>query len=406
MHVLIAGGGIAGLEALIALRSLAGGAVRLTLLSPEAGFVHQPMSVGVPFAVTPGSQIPLERVAAEFGAAFVKDSMAEVRADEHVVVTGEGEEIAYDKLIVAAGAPRAAVYPNATTFRGAQDVERLHGLVQDVEAGIVRRIAFVIPAGVAWTLPAYELALMTARRAYEMCVEVELSLVTPEDRPLSVFGAKAADDLERLLEEAGIRLFTGAVAAVPAKGSVLVHPGDERIECDRVVALPVTHGPEVRGLPADSGGFIPTDRFARVAGVRDVYAAGDGTNFPLKQGGIACQQADAAASHIAAAAGVSLEPEPFRPVLRGRLLTGDAPLYMRRDLSGRLAGREESGGQMLWWPGTKVAGKYLAGYLADSDDSTRENGPKTGFRRRALLSAATAGFQELPLRGYEYARWA
>ena len=59
-----------------------------------------------------------------------------------------------------------------------------------------------------------------------------------------------------------------------------------------------------------------------MSGAEDVYAAGDGTNFPIKQGGIACQQADAVAEVIAKAAGASLEPRSFRPVLRGRLITG------------------------------------------------------------------------------------
>ena len=85
------------------------------------------------------------------------------------------------------------------------------------------------------------------------------------------------------------------------------------------------------GLPSDAEGFLVTDDHARVQGVPDVYAAGDVTAFPVKQGGIACQQADAAAADIAARAGAPVEPEPFSPVLRGMLLTERWARFLRRD---------------------------------------------------------------------------
>ena len=93
-------------------------------------------------------------------------------------------------------------------------------------------------------------------------------------------------------------------------------------------------GPRIDGLPADANGFIPVDDHGRVKGTEDVYAAGDGTNFPIKQGGLGTQQADAVAPHIAHRLGASVEPEPFRPVLRGKLLTGQESLSMKADVAG------------------------------------------------------------------------
>jgi sulfide:quinone oxidoreductase len=98
-----------------------------------------------------------------------------------------------------------------------------------------------------------------------------------------------------------------------------------------------------------------------------VWAAGDATAFPIKQGGLAAQQADAAAQSIAAAAGVAIEPEPFHPVLRGVLLTGRGEHWIRRDVGGG-AGEGEAKRHALWWPPTKVAGRYLAPYLAGLDE--------------------------------------
>jgi sulfide:quinone oxidoreductase len=128
----------------------------------------------------------------------------------------------------------------------------------------------------------------------------------------------------------------------------------------------------LRGLPCDDDGFIPVDRHGRVPRAPDVWAAGDATNFPLKQGGLATQQADAVAEALAAELGAPVEAQPFRPVLRGLLLTGGAPLYLRSALSpsGRPASAESRvlrsrvSGRALWWPPGKIAGRYLAPLLA------------------------------------------
>jgi sulfide:quinone oxidoreductase len=326
---------------------------------------------------------------------------------DQAVLLEDGGFVAWDRLVIAMGAPRVAVYDHATTFRGENDVQAVHGLVQDVEMGVARRIAFVVPAGVAWSLPLYELALMTARRAFEMNMDVELTLITPEDRPLGVFGAAAASEVEERLEQAGVALRCRAVADIPAKGQIILRPGGETVECDRIVALPVSRGPALEGVPADADGFIPIDSFARVAGVENIYAAGDGANFPLKQGGLACQQADAAAQHIAFSLGHLDDPEPFRPILRGQLLTGEKPRFMRRDVTARHLRTEVTGDRPLWWPATKIAGRYLSAYLAEYDHSG-ERGEQIapGVRRRAFLSPASDDSLEIPLRGYEYtAHW-
>ena len=403
-RIVIAGGGVAALEAVIALRALVGAEPWITMVAPNNDFVYQPLSVGEPFALGDTPRLPLEQFAGDLDIEWRKAAVKEIGADRAVLLDGGGW-VAYDKLIVAMGAPREAVYEHATTFRGEHDVQSVHGLVQDVEMGDIRRVAFVVPAGVAWSLPLYELALMTARRAFEMNMDVELTLITPEDRPLGVFGALASSDVERRLDDAGIRLVPRTVAEIPSKGSILLQPEGERIECDRVIALPVSRGPAIPGLPSDDG-FIPIDSYARVAGMTGVYAAGDGANFPLKQGGLACQQADAAVEHIAFTLGRVEEPQPFRPVLRGQLLTGERPQFMRRDVTARRDSTEESGEQPLWWPSTKVAGKYLAAYLADHEgDRHAADVVAPGVRRRAFLTPATDDGMEIPLRGYEYAHW-
>src|SRR5207244_5225616 len=101
--------------------------------------------------------------------------------------------------------------------------------------------------------------------------------------------------------------------------------GGENINVDRVVALPELVGEPIPGVPHDEKGFIPVDQHGAVRGLPDVYAAGDGIAYPVKQGGLATQQADAAAEAIAATLGAAIEPKPFRARLRGQLLTGLGP---------------------------------------------------------------------------------
>jgi sulfide:quinone oxidoreductase len=396
LHVVIAGGGVGGLEALIALRELAGERVQLTLVAPDDDFVYRPLSVGEPFALGPPEHVPLNRVARDFDATLSAEALAGVDADARTATLASGDVVAYDKLVVALGGRREPVYPHAATFRGQEDSEALHGLVQDVEEGYSRRIVFVVPTGVAWSLPIYELALMLADRARSMGMDSELTIVTPEESPLAVFGRRASDDVAALLEAAGISVRASTTAEIPAQGKVVLHPGAEAIECDRVVALPVVRGIPIAGLPNDSDGFLPIDSNVRVIGITDVYAAGDGTTFPLKQGGIATQMADTAAADIAREAGVLVDPEPFRPVLRGRLMTGDKPHFMRREVANP-SHQGESGEHMLWWPPAKIAGKRLAPYLAHL---ARER------RHGADLEDAVRHADDVQLHGYEFAsRW-
>jgi sulfide:quinone oxidoreductase len=360
----VAGGGIAGLETIIALRDLAGERVDITLLTASPHLEYRPLSVREPFAGSAAGRLPLEFVAEDFGVELRHDSLAWVAPRSHVAFLASGDEIEYDQLVVALGARRVKAFEHATTFRGSEDSEALHGLIQDLEGELVKRIVFVVPSGVAWSLPLYELALMTARRASDMCLDgVELSIVTPEERPLAVFGPAAGDELEDLLGAAGITLHCCAHAELPARGLVRLHPSGDVLDCDRVVALPRIEGPALRGLPADADGFIPVNAHGAVRGAADVYAAGDGTDFPVKQGGLACQQADAVAEAIARRAGAAIEPRSFHPVLRGNLLTGSAPRYLRNDLSGRNGDASAAGERELWWPAAKVAGRYLAPYL-------------------------------------------
>ena len=97
-------------------------------------------------------------------------------------------------------------------------------------------------------------------------------------------------------------------------------------------------------------------------GLPGVYAAGDGTNTPSSTVGSVRSRPAQVAEEIAARAGASLEPAPFHPVIRGKLITGDESLNLQADIAGG-AGRA-SRASTTWWPPQKIAGKYLSAQLS------------------------------------------
>jgi sulfide:quinone oxidoreductase len=361
-RALVAGGGVAGLETVLALQALAGDRLRIELLAPGRHFTYRPLAVAEPFHDRSVRRFPLAAIAAERGVRLHRDALARVSADEHAVDTQGGARLEYDTLVLALGARPVEAIPGALTFRGPQDAGRVAALVQRVREGAMGRIAMVVPGGTSWALPLYELALQTAAAVRGAAPDAELTLVTSERTPLEAFGAEAGAAVGELLAERRVGLITGAVASEYAGGRLRLG-SDVALEADAVVALPRLMGPRVRGVPSDRLGFVPVDDLTRVIGVQDVHAVGDIAAHGLKQGGLAAQQADVAASVIAAAEGVGVRPRPYKPVLRGLLLAGGEVRYLRHDPE---AGSEASD-ELLWWPPAKISGRHLAPYLAGND---------------------------------------
>jgi sulfide:quinone oxidoreductase len=360
LRTVIAGGGVAALEAALGLHTLAQDRVELQLVAPEREFTYRPLAVAEPFRVGDVRRFPLQGLAEAVGVDFRNGTVASVDTERHVIATN-GDELSYNVLLLALGARPVPAVANALTFRGPEDGAAFAELLEEAVAGSVRSIVFALPLEARWPLPLYELALMTGTYMTDRgAMGVSITVVTHEDAPLALFGAEASEAMRELLELRGIGVRTRAVPLGFEDGALRVAPG-EALTADRVVALPRSEGPRFPGIAHDRHGFVATDDFGLVVSEKDVYAAGDMTQFPLKQGGIATQQADAAATAIAARAGASVEPAPFRPVLRGLLLTGMAPRYLRAG-AGTRPGLDV---EPLWWPPAKIVGRYLTPFLAE-----------------------------------------
>jgi sulfide:quinone oxidoreductase len=370
-RVTIVGGGVAALEAMIALRNLAEERVAIKLVTPTPEWSYRPLAVLEPFGLGTATRYDLVNLARAHGAAMHLAGVQAVRPDDHELLTWDGRTLDYELLLIAIGAQPTGALPGSVTVKGPGYTGRFRTVLRDLEQRRIRRVAFAVPTGATWPLPLYELALMTATHVARQGLSgVELSIVTPEQEPLELFGPAASEAVRTLLAEHDVALHAGHHPAAVGAHELTTVP-DGSIPADRVVGLPRLHGPSLPGLPHDPEGFIPTDLHGLVDGQSDVYAAGDATTFPIKQGGLAAQQADAAAESIAARAGADVEARPFRPVLRGLLLTGGESQYLRADVSGASGDSSSASTEMLWWPPNKIAGRWLAPYLATHGDELK-----------------------------------
>ncbi len=348
---------------MLALRHMLGARVDIEMLAPEPDFVYRPLAVAEPFGLGTAHRLRLEEIAADRRAHFRLDGLESVNPEARVASTTEGEEIEYDALLIALGVRRVAEMPGALAYGGPEANDEYRALLAGVEEGEVGSVAFAVPPRVRWALPLYELALLTARHAVAHGASpLKLTIVTPEARPLEMFGPSAGATVERLLAEAGIELRTSTAPSAVEHGGLVVASGD-LVAADRVVTLPRLEVPPLQGVPQGPDGFIATDLQMRVEGLDRVHAAGDATWFPVKQGGIAAQQADVAATAIAFLVDPDRRPATFRPVLRGALITGSNPRYLRAEIGDR-AERSASEAEPLWWPPSKIAARYLSPYLA------------------------------------------
>jgi sulfide:quinone oxidoreductase len=370
LRVVIVGGGVAALEAALGLAKLAPDRTDVTVIAPNTEFVYRPMVVREPFAYGQARRYPLAPIARDAGATLVQGELGWIDPTTQTIHTKADEPIEYDALILALGANITKRYPHALTIDDRDLDETMHGLIQDVEGGYVHKLAFVAPERMAWPLPLYELALMTSGRAYEMGIELETTIVTPEDSPLAIFGLSASISVAELLGHANVKTINSAYVEVPGSREVTINPGERRLEVDRVIALPELYGPEVRGIPLGEHGFIRVDPYCRVPDVDRIYAAGDATDFPVKHGGIASQQADIAVASIAALAGAPVTPERFNPVVHGILLTDGEPRYLTAHITGGRGFSSEITDTPTWSPPSKIAAKYLAPYLDERDQES------------------------------------
>ncbi len=364
--VVICGGGVAGIEALLRLRHLTGDQLDITLLTPGDYLDYRPVSVLEPFDREPIRRYPLEQIVADTGATRIADTLGWVdRHQQTVHGSMTGDSLPYDALLLAVGGRPRPVSPFMEVFTSAQGERTYREILRELDSGQLTDLAFVIPQGPSWPVPLYELALMTAQRAHDRGLRLRISVITPDARPLQIFGAAAGEAVTRLLTGSGGALYCGTTVEMPEAACLDLHPSGIRLSPQRTVTIPRITGPDVRGIPGDpTHRFLEIDLHCRVSRTDGrVFAAGDATNFPVKHGAISAQQADTAAAGIAHLAGLGPRSEPLHPVLRTKLMTGHEPLYLSANVIAGQGWNSEVHHEPPWGDEGKIVAAELGPYL-------------------------------------------
>lgn len=327
-RVVVAGGGVAAVEGALALRELAADRISLTFATPSDAFVYRPLAVLRPFQARPSYRLDMATIARDVDAELVRNAAAAVDADRRELVLEDGSRLPYDALLIAIGARAEAELGGGTlTPWDWGEGHAFRSLLADLVHAREGRVVFIVPPGLTWPLPLYELALLTSADLRDRGIgTIALTIVTAETVPLEDFGPPVSRAVTALLEARGISVQAGRETRAVEAGVVRTSRGP--IGADATVALPVLRARPLKGVPTNEAGFVSIDEYCRVPGARDVFAAGDCTTVSIKQGGMAARQADVAAAGIAAAAGAAGDLRPFRPVLEAVLLTGDTPLHL------------------------------------------------------------------------------
>jgi sulfide:quinone oxidoreductase len=364
LRVIVYGGDIAALETALALREHCDERCRVMLLSPVRDLPIRTHAAGASVAEGAVARFDLGALAGEHELGFRSDAVVAVDPAAREARTITGTRIRYDALVIAFGTrPRNAI-PGVATCWGTADADTLESLIQELRSRAVTRVAFAIEAGNRWTLPTYELALTASRFARRNGLgAADLSVVTYEAQPAELIGREASRTIAQRLAQAGIELHLRSEPVAFEEGSLALRDG-RALEADRVLAMAAVEGPRISGLPRDPEGFLPVDGFGRVQGASGIWAAGEVTSYPVRQAGLAAQQARVVAASIAATAGAEVRSEPFRPVLRG-LLSSSAEPATNQGVNGNGG---PAGPALLWWPPEQLAGEHLSAHIGGKLD--------------------------------------
>ena len=295
-HVLIVGGGFAGLWAT---RALASAPVRITLLDRENHHVFQPLLYQVATAglSAPDISAPLRHILRRQRNVTVL--MAEARVIETPrkrVIDAEGKAHDYDYLVLATGATHAyfghddwsRFAPGLKTLDDALAIRRRilsafeRAEMEPDPAAQAAWLTFAIvgagPTGVELAGTLAEIARHTLRHEFRRIDPhaARVLLLEAGPRVLSSFPESLSEKARKQLERLGVEVHTGTpVGAIDADGVLL---GPQRIAARTVLwSAGVAASPLAKslGVALDRAGRVPVQADLSIAGLPEVFVAGD-----------------------------------------------------------------------------------------------------------------------------------
>lgn len=296
MHVVIVGGGFAGLEAA---KELGNTSVRVTLVDRHNYHLFQPLLYQVATAGLASEDVaaPIRKILGRYTNVEVRlGTVDDIDLDAQEVKLADGDILTYDRLILAAGT-RTSYFGNDDWARHAPGLKSIPDALEirrrvltaferaewaTIEADRVRNMTFVVvgggPTGVELAGAISEIACKTIRKDFrhiDTC-NVRVVLVEMMDHVLPPYPDELRVEARRMLENLNVEVRTGSkVEAVDEQGITV---SGERIETATVLwgagvqAVPLT---QRLGVPIDKGGRIIVDADLSMPGHPDAFAVGD-----------------------------------------------------------------------------------------------------------------------------------
>jgi len=380
-HVVIIGGGFAGLSAA---RSLAKAPVRITLVDRRNHHLFQPLLYQVATAaLNPGDiAYPIRSVLRlQKNARTILAHVTGIDPARKIVKLADGE-LAYDYLLVAAGARHSyfgkdeweAWAPGLKTVEDALEVRRrVLSAFEAAErqtdpAELPPWLTFAIvgggPTGLELAGALIEIGRHTVARDFRSFDPRRIRVVLIEGAPrlLPPYSERLSAAAKKQLERLGVEVRTGVqVTKIDESGVFL---GDEHIRAHTVLwAAGVAASSIGRslGVPVDRAGRVHVEKDLSVPGHPEVFIAGDLMQIdqdgkPVPGIAPAAIQAGRAAAHNIALRAAGRATRPFRYVDKGSLAT-----IGRAAAVGQI-GRLELTGFAAWWVWWLIHIAYLIGY--------------------------------------------
>lgn len=382
--VVVVGGGFGGLESAFMLRMRMHDDVDISLVSDRDSFLFKPNTIYIPFGAEPQSLlVELDKPLRKKHISFFGGSVKEVDPDKRRVSLEDGTALHYDSLVLATGAAmRPEEVPglddNASTIWTPEKMLELRGqlaqLEQRARRGETQKVLFLVPPNNKCSGPLYEIVFMleTWSRRKGIRDRLDITYSTYEESFIQAFGPRLHEVVTEEFSERGITGHTSEVVKKVLPGVVHYQDGTTR-DYDLLISFPpYIAAVHYEALPADDRGFLKTTLETRqVEGHPDIYAPGDGGDFPVKQAFLAFLQADAVADHIGSRFDAKQFRRTFDPVSMCVMEMFDSatfaqvPLRLTGDPSKPVEVRPGAGDDYkvgvspAWRLGKKLLGFYL-----------------------------------------------
>ncbi len=281
--LVIVGGGFAGLEAAIQIRTLRP-TCDVALISAGPALVYKPWLIYVPAGRRRFAElcVPLAAMATRYGFQLIEHRVDQIDLDVQRVRLANGRTVDYSQLLLATGSDA-----DRNRIPGADERAFFPCQPDDAErfaVEIQRRKPNRICVAVGWDRrgPGLEFAgWLAARRKRQGLADMEVVVVDGDGRLADHYGAEAMAAIRSALRRSGATLATeSGLDAVTGSGAVV---GGKDTVFDLVAIVAPLCGVNI-GLPADmldERGFIRVDdSFATTR--RGMFAFGDAAALPSK----------------------------------------------------------------------------------------------------------------------------